>query len=177
MLHVFYCRKSPYYDPKQGYVEASETHIICLPKGKYTYTMIDKNNDGMCCGNGEGRYAVTYQETGEIITRGSKFEHFESTTFQIPFVAPQLKDSDGDGIEDRTKNVIPPMILTENGLPDKCENEFGLLLKTDDYGVETTWELRERSATAYGRSSRSQPSDGKVMNLNMLFQYVYEVYI
>jgi len=125
--------------------------------------MIDENNDGMCCGNGEGRYAVTYKETGEIITRGSKFEQFESITFQVPFVAPQLKDSDGDGIEDRTKNVIPPMILTENGLPNKCENEFGLLLKTDDYGVETTWELRERSATAYGRSSRSQPSDGKVV--------------
>eukprot|EP00584_Thalassiosira_punctigera_P019097 CAMPEP_0172572586 /NCGR_PEP_ID=MMETSP1067-20121228/135578_1 /TAXON_ID=265564 ORGANISM="Thalassiosira punctigera, Strain Tpunct2005C2" /NCGR_SAMPLE_ID=MMETSP1067 /ASSEMBLY_ACC=CAM_ASM_000444 /LENGTH=448 /DNA_ID=CAMNT_0013365153 /DNA_START=11 /DNA_END=1357 /DNA_ORIENTATION=+ len=149
-------RESPYYDPDQGYVEASETHIICLPEGKYTYTMMDRNKDGMCCGNGEGRYAVTYKETGDIITQGSEFELFESTTFQIPFVTPQLRDADNDGIEDRTKNVIPPVILTPNGLPEICENEFGLHLQTDDYGVETTWELRERSTTG-------KYQDGKVI--------------
>ena len=67
-------KESPYYDPEKNYAEASETHILCLPQGKYTFTIMDRNEDGMCCDNGEGRYAVTYQETGEIITHGSKYE-------------------------------------------------------------------------------------------------------
>jgi len=139
-------KSSPFYDPKNGYEEASETHIICLPEGKYTFTIMDRNKDGMCCGNGEGRYAVTYQATGEIIKHGSEFEQFETVTFTIPYEAPPLKDENNDGVEDRTQNVIPPMILTDNGIPiSKCENEFGLQIITDDYGVETTWELRERA--------------------------------
>ena len=31
-----------------------------------------------------------------------------------------------------------------DGEKAECENEFGLVIKTDDYGVETTWELQER---------------------------------
>lgn len=108
---------------------------------------MDRNKDGMCCENGEGRYAVTYKETGEMIATGSKFDQYESITFQIPFIAPPLTDVDGDLVEDRTKNVIPPVILDINGFPTKCANEFGLHLQTDDYGVETTWELRERLTT------------------------------
>mmetsp|Transcript_34321 Transcript_34321/g.72289 ORF Transcript_34321/g.72289 Transcript_34321/m.72289 type:complete len:438 (-) Transcript_34321:158-1471(-) len=150
-------KKSPRYDSSKGYVEASEKHIICLPEGKYTFTVMDKNKDGICCGkNGEGRYALTYQETGEIITHGGEFKQYESTIFDIPFVTPTLRDADGDGIEDRTKNVIPSLILSSNVMPKECDNEFGLHLETDDYGVETTWELRERSATG-------NYEDGKVV--------------
>lgn len=150
-------KTSPYYDPNNGYEEASETHIICLPQGKYTFTIMDRNKDGICCDNGEGRYALTYQPTGEIITHGSEFEQYESVSFVIPYETPPLRDSDGDGIEDRTKNIIPPMILTDDGIPlSNCENEFGLHLETDDYGVETTWELRERSTT-------DKYQDGKVV--------------
>ena len=140
-------KSSPFYDKEQNYSEASETHIVCLPKGKYTFNIMDRKGDGMCCDEGEGRYALTYQQTGEIITHGSKFGKYETTTFNIPFFTPTLVDADGDGFEDRTKNVIPPMIMTADGLPETCENEFGLHLKTDDYGVETTWEMRERSNT------------------------------
>ena len=139
---------SPYYDPAEGDAEASEKHIICLPQGKYTFTIMDRNQDGMCCGNGEGRYSVTFMETGEIITHGSEFGQYESITFLLPYEAPALSDADSDGVEDRTKNVYPPMIVSEDGVPlPTCENEFGLHLETDDYGVETTWELRKRSST------------------------------
>lgn len=132
-------KESPYYDPEEGYSEASETHIICLPPGKYTYTIMDRNRDGMCCDEGEGRYALTYQETGDIITHGSEFEQYESVTFNVPYVAPMLKDTDGDGVEDRTKNVIPPMILGSDGFPaETCENEFGLTLKTVRYCKTST---------------------------------------
>ncbi|KAL7537424.1 hypothetical protein ACHAXR_007821 [Thalassiosira sp. AJA248-18] len=153
-------KTSPYYDKDENYGEASETHIVCLPTGKYTFTIMDANEDGMCCGNGEGRYSVSYQESGEIITHGSEFEQFETVTFQIPFATPMLRDADGDGIEDRTKNVIPPMIMTADGLPERCENEFGLHLETDDYGVETTWELRERSDTGKYEGGKVVASGG-----------------
>lgn len=150
-------KESPFYDPDQDYVEASETHVVCIPSGRYTFTIMDRNSDGMCCNNGEGRYALTYQETGEIITHGSAFGQFESVSFVVPYAAPPLGDVDGDGVEDRTKNVYPEMILTDDGSPlTKCPNEFGLHLKTDDYGIETTWELRTRSTTG-------NYEDGKVV--------------
>jgi hypothetical protein len=150
-------KESPFYDPDQDYVEASETHIVCIPSGRYTFTIMDRNNDGMCCSNGEGRYAVTYKETGEIITHGAAFEQFESVSFVVPYEAPPLSDVNGDGVEDRTKNIIPEMILTDDGSPlPTCPNEFGLHLETDDYGIETTWELRERSTTG-------NYADGKIV--------------
>ncbi|KAL3799061.1 hypothetical protein ACHAW5_003511 [Stephanodiscus triporus] len=150
-------KESPFYDPDQDYVEASETHVVCIPSGRYTFTIMDRNSDGMCCDNGEGRYAVTYRETGEIITHGAAFDQFESVSFVVPFVAPPLRDADGDGVEDRTKNIFPEMILTDDGSPlPTCPNEFGLHLETDDYGIETTWELRKRSTT-------ENYEDGKVV--------------
>jgi hypothetical protein len=105
--------------------------------------MIDLGQDGLCCTSGEGKYALSYKPTGDIIATGASFESYESVTFKIPFVAPTLRDSDGDGVEDRTKNIIPTIPLTGDGQPS-CSNEFGLHLVTDDYGVETTWELREK---------------------------------
>lgn len=151
---------SPYYDKKLNYAEASETHIVCLPQGKYTFTIMDRNEDGMCCKDGEGRYALSYLSTGELMASGGEYGQFESTTFQLPYQAPQLTDADGDGVEDRTKNVIPPVILSAAGLPE-CDNDFGLHLQTDDYGVETTWELRERSTSE--TQDNENPPDGKIV--------------
>lgn len=120
--------------------------MICLPDGKYTFTIVDSAGDGLCCtpGKGEGRYALTYQESGEIIAHGSEFGDYAAKTFSVPYVPPPFNDGDGDGLEDRTGNVIPTMPLSPDG-SGSCENEFGLSLRTDDYGVETTWELRRRA--------------------------------
>lgn len=109
--------------------------------------MIDLGGDGI---NQEGRYAVSYKPTGELIVQGAQFGSSESTTFKVPFVAPKLADSDGDGVEDRTNNVIPTIPMTSDGQPS-CSNEFGLHLVTDDYGVETTWELREKNDGSDGK--------------------------
>ncbi|EED86553.1 predicted protein [Thalassiosira pseudonana CCMP1335] len=147
---------SPFYDPNR-YREASDAHIVCLPAGKYTFTIFDSDKeDGMCCGYGEGKYVVTYQSTGEMITQGAEFGSSETTKFAIPFEAPTLRDANGDGVEDRTKNIIPTIPLTSDGMPS-CSNEFGLHLQTDDYGVETTWELRERDEMS------TNYTDGKVI--------------
>lgn len=115
--------------------------------------MIDLGGDGI---NQEGRYSVSYKPTGELIVRGAEFGSSESTTFKVPFETPKLVDSDGDGLEDRTKNVIPTIPMTNDGEPS-CSNEFGLHLVTDDYGIESTWELRERS------DDSSDYTDGKIV--------------
>jgi len=135
-------KESPFYDPKPpaNYREASEKHIVCLPEGRYTFTIMDREKDGMCCSQGEGRYVVTYASTGDIIAQGSDFGQFESTTFNVPYEAPSYKDEDADGRDDTTKNVFPPLVYP-------CLNKLGIELKTDDYGVETTFELWTRSET------------------------------
>lgn len=106
---------------------------------QYTFTMIDLGGDGI---TQEGKYILSYKPTGELIAQGAQFGNSESTIFKVPYVAPQYIDSNGDGIEDRTENVIPKIPIGSDGQP-ACSNEFGLHLVTDDYGVETTWELRE----------------------------------
>jgi hypothetical protein len=134
--------ESPFYDPKPpgNYRGASEKHIVCLPEGRYTFTIMDRENDGMCCSAGEGRYVLTYQSTGDMIAQGAEFGKFESTTFDVPYKQPSYKDNDADGRDDTTKNVFPPFVYP-------CVNKLGIKLKTDDYGVETTFELWTRSNT------------------------------
>jgi len=135
-------KESPFYDPKPpgNYRGASEKHIVCLPEGRYTFTIMDRERDGMCCRDGEGRYVVTYQSTGDMIAQGSEFGYFESTTFSVPYKQPDFKDNDADGRDDTTKNVYPPLVYP-------CDNKLGINVKTDDYGVETTFELWTRSNT------------------------------
>ena len=161
---------SPYYSDK--YRQASDTYVICLPQGKvsvtiifdfiyamissrlsnihlfitsqYTFTMIDLGHDGICCTHSEGKYVLSYKPTGELISQGAQFGSSKSTVFKVPYVAPKLVDSNGDDVEDRTQNIIPTIPLTSHGDPS-CSNKFGLHLVTDDYGVESTWELREKS--------------------------------
>ena len=100
------------------------------------------DGDGMC----NGMYVVSDKSSGEMIMHGSSFGESESVTFNIPYEPPYPlgRDDNGDGMDDRTGNVIPTIPLDAAGFPS-CANEFGLHLKTDDYGVETKWELRKRS--------------------------------
>ncbi|KAL7439789.1 hypothetical protein ACHAXM_007288 [Skeletonema potamos] len=135
-------KESPYYDPKPpgNYRGATEKHIVCLEEGRYTFTIIDREKDGMCCSDGEGRYVLTYQSTGDMIAQGAEFGEFESTTFDVPYKQPSYNDNDADGRDDTTNNVFPPFVYP-------CLNKLGIKLKTDDYGVETTFELWTRSDT------------------------------
>lgn len=149
-------RTSPPYDPAV-YRQASDTYTACLPRGKYTFTVFDRGDDGLCCSYGEGRYVLSYKQTGEVIATGDRFGNVDSTTFKLPYSAPKYVDANHDGADDRTGNVIPTIPLTTDGEPS-CSNEFGLHLVTDDYGVETTWELRERGSR-YGGSTDDDDDD------------------
>lgn len=133
--------------------------------------MIDLGNDGLCCSYGEGKYTISYKSTGELIVQGAEFKSSESTVFKVPYVAPKFTDADGDGVEDRTKNIIPTIPMTSSGEPS-CSNEFGLHLVTDDYGVETTWELREKVD-----DSSSDYTEGKIVASGGPYtsEFVYDI--
>ncbi|CAM4004478.1 M43 family zinc metalloprotease [Flavobacterium sinopsychrotolerans] len=48
----------------------------------YTFTIIDKEGDGICCDYGNGSYTIT-TPTGEIIATGGEFGESESKSFRI----------------------------------------------------------------------------------------------
>ncbi|RKS94663.1 putative secreted protein (Por secretion system target) [Flavobacterium limicola] len=48
----------------------------------YTFTIIDKEEDGICCDYGNGSYTIT-TPTGEIIATGGEFGASESKSFRI----------------------------------------------------------------------------------------------
>jgi len=52
------------------------TYDTCLPKGCYTFTIFDKNRDGMCCDNGHGSFSIKVD--GLVVGTGGNFSDSES---------------------------------------------------------------------------------------------------
>ena len=50
-----------------------------LPKSKYTLTIADAANDGICCGYGQGAYSVEWD--GAMVQAGGEFSNTESVSF------------------------------------------------------------------------------------------------
>jgi hypothetical protein len=58
---------------------------ICLEQGRYSFTMYDKNGNGLCCGlnNGiNGQYTVL--SNGIVLVEGGEFAYEEETLFDLP---------------------------------------------------------------------------------------------
>ena len=56
---------------------------ICLQSGEcYTFILIDSFGDGICCGEGQGSYELTY-ENGEVFGSGGEFGSNDRTDFCI----------------------------------------------------------------------------------------------
>ena len=53
---------------------------ICLADGCYTFNLYDSYGDGICCGYGQGSYALT-DANGNILAAGGEFGNVESTDF------------------------------------------------------------------------------------------------
>ncbi len=59
------------------------THELCIPQDAcVTFIMQDSFGDGICCGFGDGSYAVTLN--GEVIASGDNFGSEECTSFNCP---------------------------------------------------------------------------------------------
>jgi len=133
--------KSKFYKP-QEYAKRADTLEKCFPEGYYTFVFTDEAGDGLCCYHGEGKYVLTAGRDGRVIKIGGAMDsEYESVVFQLPYEEPEPVDEDGDGRDDRLGLVMPYDSSNYTEGVD-CEN-FRLVILTDEYGVETTWELYE----------------------------------
>ena len=131
--------ESKYYSILE-YAQRADTFRKCFAPGYYTFVFTDKEGDGICCYHGEGSYVLSSE--GKVITIGGQMTGLEETTvFELPYVEPNPVDSNGDGKDDRLGSLMP---YDSSGMTEgvDCEN-FRLVILTDEYGVETTWELYE----------------------------------
>mmetsp|Transcript_12478 Transcript_12478/g.20460 ORF Transcript_12478/g.20460 Transcript_12478/m.20460 type:complete len:423 (+) Transcript_12478:143-1411(+) len=132
--------KSDYYGPNWN--DDWDVFRKCFPPGMYTFVFMDKEGDGLCCSHGEGTYVLSSE--GKMIAIGGQMNtEEERTTFELEYVEPEPSDSNGDGLDDRLGLVMPydSSNLIEG---ETCEN-FRLVFETDQYGIETSWELYEGS--------------------------------
>ena len=131
--------RSKYYKQLE-YSKMVDRFTDCFPKGRYSFVFTDKSSDGICCNHGEGAYTLS-SEGKVIATGGAMAAPEESHAFELPFVEPDPVDDDGDGRDDRLGLLMP---YDSAGLTEgiDCE-EFRLVVITDQFGVETTWELFE----------------------------------
>jgi hypothetical protein len=142
--------ESKYYDPLE-YASRADTFVECVPPGNYTLVFTDAEGDGLCCYHGEGRYVLS--SAGVIIAVGGTTDaEEEAIAFALPYAEPDPIDEDGDGRDDRLGWLLPygsppPNAALTEGID--CEN-FRLVILTDGYGVETTWELYEGRDAASG---------------------------
>lgn len=44
----------------------------CVPRGRYTFTILDSEGDGICCNFGEGAYKISYDAVGVAV--GGEFD-------------------------------------------------------------------------------------------------------
>ncbi|MGO2476847.1 MAG: endonuclease [Pseudoalteromonas sp.] len=77
-----------------GY-SANETYSeqACLVDGDYTFSIFDSYGDGICCSVGNGRYALTHQQT--TLASGASFQSTESTSFTLGDSATTPTDPTG----------------------------------------------------------------------------------
>mmetsp|Transcript_5350 Transcript_5350/g.10360 ORF Transcript_5350/g.10360 Transcript_5350/m.10360 type:complete len:156 (+) Transcript_5350:3-470(+) len=72
----------------------------------------------------------------------------ETFVFGLPYVEPTPVDTNGNGRDDRLGSMMP--YDSSNMIEGvDCEN-FRLVILTDEYGLETTWELFEGNDKASG---------------------------
>ena len=138
--------ESKYYDPSV-YSKRADTVRKCFSQGYYTFVFTDGNGDGICCNHGEGSYVLSSQ--GKVITIGGEMRSKEETfVFGLPYVESTPVDTNGNGRDDRLGSMMP--YDSSNMIEGvDCEN-FRLVILTDEYGLETTWELFEGNDKASG---------------------------
>jgi hypothetical protein len=95
----------------------------CIPPGDYKFIINDSYGDGICCSYGLGQYIVAVD--GKVVeAAGNSFSYTDTTLFYA-----------GDKpIDSSTESTCP-----------EGEYEFVLSLTTDNYGSETSWDIKDSS--------------------------------
>ncbi|MBK8443465.1 MAG: T9SS type A sorting domain-containing protein [Sphingobacteriales bacterium] len=68
----------------------------CLPKGCYTFTLTDSGNNGICCENGNGNYAL-FNGEGDVLGFGGDFTNSISVDFCLGDVLTAQLSSNQQG--------------------------------------------------------------------------------
>jgi len=111
---------------------ASHTTVVerrCLSNQTYTFTL--HNSSGV------GFYRVTYD--GAAVTEGGQFTDSESVNFPAPMLAPEPAPSPAT-------TPAPTPVPMPTPAPFECsEKTFKLELATDNYGSDSSWDIKDSS--------------------------------
>ena len=132
----------------------------CLPDDTYTFTILDDWGDGLCCEYGNGSFSIQYN--GNFVGSGSNFGSSVSFTFPeslptdspaspvtpapVTPTSPPAPEPAPGPTQGPTPGPTPgPTAGSTTGPtetpPDCSQNDFRLVLTTDNWPGETTWEL------------------------------------
>ena len=77
------------HDIKSLQSETTYTDHVCVPRGKYKFTIYD-NFGGICCQDGRGKYAATLD--GAEVVFGGNFRKKSISHYLLVGYAPEMKD-------------------------------------------------------------------------------------
>jgi len=145
-----------YLEDAQGeVVEASEgaygssgtlyEHEVCCVPGPHVFRIEDTYGDGICCGYGQGEYKVFVN--GVEVVSGGEFGETEEHDVPAPDDAPPTPTPPPEAPP--TPTPAPDAPPTPTPAPEAptpspgCDKPWSLLLLTDHYGCQTTWEIED----------------------------------
>jgi len=116
-----------------GFENSKEyNYNFCLPASCHEFVIEDSYGDGICCSYGSGSYSI--KVNGVEVGGGAQFGSSEtkeiSASCSNPTEAPSLSPS------------LPPTEFPTRSPVDQGCGVVSLLIKTDSYGSETSWKLR-----------------------------------
>ncbi|KHT35712.1 endonuclease [Vibrio sinaloensis] len=76
---------------ESGYESStSYSKSLCLADGDYQFTINDSYGDGICCGSGNGSYALTFNN--QTLASGGEFTYNETHAFSLGETTPPVTD-------------------------------------------------------------------------------------
>lgn len=112
----------------------------CLLPGKYKFTIFDKAKDGLCCAKGKGNYSAFIDGTKRFSSPLS------STTW-----AKRV----------HLFTIFPPSSSQQNSIicNASTERKVKVEIKTDKYGGENSWFLRDQTGRTIARNTKKYGSN------------------
>ena len=176
--------------PSSGVVVEAETEYrvpisnICAGQ-QYAFEIFDLIGDGICCGYGEDSYMLELNGV-RLHESDGQFESGDSHKFTAP-----MSWTPGPTLSTLTPAPTTPAPTIEPTTPAPtidcvCDQTLLLVLKTDRYPGETSWELRMASG-ARGSCVGATPSSGVVVEAETEYrisisnicagqQYTFEIF-
>ena len=118
----------------------------CLPASCHEFVIEDSYGDGICCSYGSGNYSI--KVNGVEVGDGGQFGSSETTAISPSCSNPTEAPS-------QSPSLSPTEFPTRSPVDQSC-GVVSLFIKTDSYGSETSWKLRDNNTgrlLAYARGN------------------------